>query len=236
MIQIKHVSKAYDNLEVLKDFSLDIQSGEIIGLTGPSGCGKTTLLNIIAGLEDFDKGSIIGVDKKDTSYIFQETRLLPWETLENNILFVLKSRYTFDESIVLTKQFLKFVNLYEYKDYLPSQLSGGMKQRASIARAFAYPSQVLLMDEPFKGLDYDLKYSLIHAFISLWEKNKKTVLFVTHDLDEAILMSNTIYVLDGRPMVVKNKTKISMSRQERIINNETFAKYKYILKRKIGLL
>lgn len=226
MISLKNITKKYGNLLVLHDFNIDIDDGKIICLFGPSGCGKTTLLNIIAGLIKYDEGNVLGIDDKRISYIFQETRLLPWSTIEDNIIFVLRDKYNKDDAIKIARDYLRFVELLEYKDYYPHQLSGGMKQRVSIARAFAYESEILLMDEPFKGLDIELKRNLINIFLSLWKKNNKTVVFVTHDIDEALLISNTVYVLGGKPSNIKEKVDINVVQRERKLNSQEMIKYK----------
>lgn len=233
MIQIKNISKNYDDLKIFENFNLNINKGQIICLLGPSGCGKTTLLNMLSGLAKYDSGSIEGVNDKSFSYIFQETRLLPWANLEENITFVLKSRYDQSISKDLANEYLKFVNLLEYKDYYPYQLSGGMKQRVSIARGFAYKSEVLLMDEPFKGLDFELKESLIRNFISLWGNDKRTVFFVTHDFDEALLLADVIYILHGRPVKIKNNINIEVPQNIRKLNSEDLIKYKNLIKDEI---
>ncbi|MCT4544683.1 MAG: ABC transporter ATP-binding protein [Vallitalea sp.] len=227
MIQINNLYKSYDNLKIFEDFNLKIDNGQIICLLGPSGCGKTTLLNILSGIENYDKGNITGISDS-FSYIFQETRLLPWLTIEDNIKFVLKSNNNLEITDIVNR-YLDVVQLSEYKNYYPSQLSGGMKQRVSIARAFAYESDILLMDEPFKGLDYELKKKLINAFLSLWKYDNRTVLFVTHDIDEAILISDIIYILDGRPVKVKNRLKIDIPREERNTEDKEFIELKNII-------
>jgi NitT/TauT family transport system ATP-binding protein len=227
MIQINNLYKSYDNLKIFEDFNLKIESGQIICLLGPSGCGKTTLLNILSGIENYDKGNITGISDS-FSYIFQETRLLPWLTIEDNIKFVLKSNNNLEITDIVNR-YLDVVQLSEYKNYYPSQLSGGMKQRVSIARAFAYESDILLMDEPFKGLDFDLKKKLINAFLSLWKNDNRTVLFVTHDIDEAILISDIIYILDGRPVKVKNRLKIDIPREERNTEDKELIELKNII-------
>lgn len=204
-IEVKDISKKYGSLEVLNNFNIKLEEKKISAILGPSGCGKTTLLNMISGLEKYDVGNITGIENKRFSYIFQEDRLLPWSTVEENIHFVLKRDYTDQEVIEITDKYLKMVGLEEYRHYYPKQLSGGMKQRVAIARAFAYPSDILLMDEPFKGLDMDLKTNLSGAFISLWKKDKRTVVFVTHDKDEAIKLADYVFILDGKPLVIKEK-------------------------------
>lgn len=210
-IEIKNLYKSYGDLIVCQDFNIVFEDKKITGLLGPSGCGKTTLLNIIAGLEEYHSGSIQGLEGKTFSYIFQEDRLLPWSTVKENIRFVLESIYDDQEAEKIANQYIDMVGLKEYAEYYPRQLSGGMKQRVAIARAFAYPADILLMDEPFKGLDLELKTSLIQSFLKLWNKDKRTVIFVTHDLEEARSFAHHIYILEGRPLRIKDKETGSKS-------------------------
>ncbi|WP_113671475.1 ABC transporter ATP-binding protein [Vallitalea guaymasensis] len=227
MIKLNNISKAFDDLTILKDFNLSIDEDKIVCFLGASGCGKTTLLNIISGTLEYDSGSIEGIDN-NVSYIFQDTRLLPWATIENNIKFVLKSNKNINVD-QLTKKYIDIVKLGKFSDYYPKQLSGGMKQRVSIARAFAYRSEILLMDEPFQGLDYDLKIELINAFLELWEEDNRTVIFVTHDLDEALLLSDKIYILDGRPVEIKKEIEINIPKRERIKQKDKLNDYRKML-------
>ncbi|GMQ61140.1 ABC transporter ATP-binding protein [Vallitalea maricola] len=227
MIRLNNISKAFDDLTILKDFNLSIEKDKIVCFLGASGCGKTTLLNIISGTLKYDNGSIDGIDS-NVSYIFQDTRLLPWATIENNIKFVLKSNKNINVD-QLTKKYIDIVKLSKFSHYYPKQLSGGMKQRVSIARAFAYRSKILLMDEPFQGLDYDLKIELINAFLELWEEDNRTVIFVTHDLDEALLLSDKIYILDGRPVKIKQEIEINIPKRERIKQQDKLNDYRKML-------
>lgn len=208
-IDIKNLYKSYGELVICEDFNMTLENEKITGLLGPSGCGKTTLLNILAGLEEYDSGTIDGLEGKTLSYIFQEDRLIPWSTVKDNIVFVLKSIYDDHEGGRIADEYLQMVGLKDYAHYYPHQLSGGMKQRVAIARAFAYPADILLMDEPFKGLDLDLKTGLIESFLRLWEEDKRTVIFVTHDLEEARSLGHYIYHLDHRPLRIKEKVRVN---------------------------
>lgn len=199
MIELKNISKTYGNLQVLKNFNMKFDDNMITCLFGPSGVGKTTIANIVAKLVVVESGSLTGIENAVFSYVFQEPRLLEWYSVYDNIDFVLKDVYSLEKRKKIINNYIDMVELSEYKDYKPKALSGGMAQRVSLARAFAYPSNVLIMDEPFKGLDMKLKQEMILSFKKLFNESKRTVLFITHDIDEAILLSNTIYKIKDHP-------------------------------------
>ncbi len=207
-LKVENIHKGFDDLLVLDGLTIDFLENKTTCILGPSGCGKTTLLNIIAGLLDPDRGQVKGYCGENISFVFQEDRLIEWKTVRDNISFVLKSKMTVKEIDWLIDKYLKLMNLEEYKYYYPNKLSGGMRQRISILRAFAYPSNLLLMDEPFKSLDIKNKEILIYFFKELQEKDKKTSIVVTHDLDEAIEIGDQIVVLTDKPSkvvkIVKN--------------------------------
>jgi len=208
MIELKNVSKTYDDLQVLKNFNIKFEENIITCLLGPSGVGKTTIANIVAKLITVESGSVIGLENAVFSYVFQEPRLLEWYSVYDNIDFVLKDVYAPEKRKNISNNYIDMVELADYKEYKPRALSGGMAQRVSLARAFAYPSNVLIMDEPFKGLDMKLKQEMILSFKKLFNESKRTVLFITHDIDEAILLSDTIYIIKDRPAeIVKTINK-----------------------------
>ncbi len=187
------VSKQYGEISVYRDFSLEIGAGKITCLLGPSGCGKTTLLNMLAGLVPYD-GKIENIPAR-VSYIFQEERLLPNLTVKQNITFALGKGA--DERRIA--DVLAKVELSDREDAWPSELSGGQAQRVSIARAFAYPSELILMDEPFSSLDTALKIRLIDVFCNLWREERRTAVFVTHDAEEAYMLAHRAVVMkEGR--------------------------------------
>jgi len=202
---ISNISKNFDDLEVLKNLTMQEEENRIICILGPSGAGKTTLLNIISGVINADQGEISGFTGRNISYLFQEHRLLPWKTVAQNIDFVLKDKLNREERLKAVSRYLDMVELTAFSSYYPSKLSGGMKQRAAIARAFAYPADILLMDEPFKGLDMQLKMALMESFVKLWVLDRRSVFFVTHDIQEAVLIGHVVYVLTDRPAQVKGK-------------------------------
>lgn len=191
-VQIKNLCKSYENHEVLYNFSMNFIKNKITVITGPSGCGKTILLNIIGGIEKDYNGQVISPNNS-ISYIFQEDRLLPHLTVYENIAFVLKSTMSKEDMNNVINKYLSMVKLSEYKHKLPNKLSGGMKRRVAIARAFAYKSRLLLMDEPFKGLDDKLKMEIIDEFLKLHREDRRTVILVTHDMKEAELLGDIIY-------------------------------------------
>lgn len=199
MIKLNNISKKYDSLQVLENFNFTLEDNKITCLLGPSGVGKTTIANITAGLVDADKGSVYGIENALYSYVFQEPRLLNWYTVYENIEFVLKDIYNENNRKKIIDNIISMVELTEFKDYRPTYLSGGMAQRVSLARAFAYPSNVLIMDEPFKGLDIRLKKDMTSVFKKLWNDSKRTVLFITHDIDEALYLSDYICIIKNRP-------------------------------------
>jgi NitT/TauT family transport system ATP-binding protein len=205
--RIKGMSLSYDNLILYEDFDMDVKKGSIVCLLGPSGCGKTTLLNVMGNLEKPDAMAANDFEVLSKSYIFQEHRLLPWKTVYENVAFVIKERFKENRVRELVEEYLKKVELLEFKDYYPGELSGGMKQRVAIARAFVYPSDVLIMDEPFKGLDIRTKRIVMETFLKAWEKDKRTVVFVTHDVEEAVRLGDEIHILDGPPVKVLEKIR-----------------------------
>ena len=208
-IEIKGLHKSYGEVSLFRDFSITFPDATITCILGPSGCGKTTLLNIIGNLSKPDGGSLSGFDHKAISYIFQDPRLLPWKTARENIQFVLPEKIPGKESGKMAEGFVRMVELTEFADYYPTKLSGGMRQRVNIARAFAYPSDIILMDEPLKGLDIKLKLNLIRTFSKIWQGDKRSVIFVTHDVDEALLLGNEILVLSQAPVRITTTQKIN---------------------------
>ncbi len=206
-LTIKNLYKTYGNLEIFRDFSIQFTQQRINCILGPSGCGKTTLLNIISGLTDAEKLEGELFNKHKISYVFQEPRLLPWKTAVENLVFTLRDTLPEERLYAKAYEYLELVELKDFAHYYPSRLSGGMKQRLSLARAFSYPSDIILMDEPFKALDIKLKKSLMEKFRRLWEKDRRTVIFVTHDVDEALSLGQKIMVFSGVPVRILNEYK-----------------------------
>lgn len=225
-IKIDNLNKSFEGLTLFNNFSIEFTAGTITCILGPSGCGKTTLLNIIGGLTEPTSGNISGINGQALSYIFQEPRLLAWKTVRQNIEFVLNNAYEEAERKSVAQKFIELVELNGFENYYPALLSGGMRQRVSIARAFAYPSTLILMDEPLKGLDIKLKLNLIRAFARIWQSDKRTVLFVTHDVDEAILLGNDIVVFSQAPIKIVTKKNISEPFAERKMNSTSYNELK----------
>ncbi len=214
MIKLVDISKQFDDLTVLKDFNITFEKNKITCLFGPSGVGKTTIANIVAGIVPVDKGITDGIGNSLFSYVFQEPRLLKWYSVYENINFVLKDVYDYDKRVKIIDSYLKMVELSEYKNYKIDALSGGMAQRVSLARAFAYPSDILIMDEPFKGFDFKLKNEMISIFKRMWNSSQRTVIFITHDVEEAIDLSHIIYTLKNRPISIVNSIIVNNNKEE----------------------
>ncbi len=202
MLEIRHVSKAYENLPVIDDLSLLVNDREIVALTGPSGCGKTTFLNLISGLEKPDAGEIRGADIR-ISYMFQNTRLLPWRTVYDNIRLVNE-----EAGRDAVMELIEAVGLAGFENYYPSQISGGMAKRCALARAFHYQGELLLMDEPFQGLDYGLRMEMLAMTLRIWRERKPSILFVTHEIDEALTVASRIAVLSRRPSTIQKEFEL----------------------------
>lgn len=197
MLKLEHISKRFGNLQVLRDLSLTVGKNEIVALIGPSGCGKTTLLNCISGLETPDSGFIDRQDIK-ISYMFQESRLLPWRTVWQNIALVRDDGQ--DKEI---RELIDAVGLRGFGHYYPGQLSGGMIRRCALARAFHYGGDLLMMDEPFQGLDYGIRMEMLDMLLDIWKKRQSSILFITHEIDEALTIASRILVLTSRPTTVR---------------------------------
>jgi NitT/TauT family transport system ATP-binding protein len=212
---LKKITKYYGSLHVLDNISLRVETNKIVAFLGPSGCGKTTLFSIIAGLKAPDQGVVSGLEGKAVSYLFQEPRLLDWLTVGQNIAFVLEDHMPRSAISSRVKAALEQMELTANHNTYPRKLSGGQRQRVAMARAMAYPSQLLLMDEPFKSLDLSLKWSLIARFHQSWTASPRTVLLVTHDPKEAVLLADEVYVLSPKPAVIKSHHHIALPRTER---------------------
>ena len=221
-LKIENVCKQFtierESHDILKDINLDIKEGEFISIVGASGCGKSTLLRIIAGLENVSSGKVFlqGSEVNGTSarckMAFQEARLLPWWNVEKNIAFGLEKRMSAQEKKKLVSQYIGLVGLDGFEKALPKQLSGGMQQRVSIARALISNPQILLLDEPFGALDALTKINMQQEILKIWEAEKKTMILVTHDIEEAVYLSDRVVVLSKRPGTIKEIISIDIGR------------------------
>ncbi|MBN1623366.1 MAG: ABC transporter ATP-binding protein [Clostridia bacterium] len=211
---ISKLNKKYGSQVIFHNLNISFDDNVINCILGASGCGKTTLLNIISGLEKYEHGEIRGAEGATFSYIFQEPRLLDWYTVEKNMWYIMGN---IDRTAAMKRieRYLAVTGLTKFRNYLPRQLSGGMKQRLSIARAFAYPGSILLMDEPFKGLDIKLKRELTEEFVKLWNEDRRTVLFVTHEPSEALMMADNIHIIGGEPCRELYRTELKTDRSSR---------------------
>ena len=208
---------------IFKNIVLKIKKGEFISIFGPSGCGKTTLLNMISGLDKNFEGSIDA--EKNVSYMFQSPRLFPWLTAIDNIKFPIRKNSNSDK---IANGLIKKVGLEKFKNQYPDKLSGGMQRRIALARAFASNPSVLLLDEPFISLDKKIANLLRKLLINLWKKNKPTVIFVSHDLDEAIELADRIFFLSSLPSKILLEYKINLTRP-RNINSKKFISLERLL-------
>ena len=222
-IRIHELQKTFGQLVAVDRVSVDIEQGEFFVIVGPSGCGKTTLIRILAGLEPATGGTIevdtpAGSDRPVNSMVFQGESIFPWMTVWNNAAYGLRMR---DAPATIIKErvghYLDATGLSRFADYYPHQLSGGMKQRVSIARAFANDPEILLMDEPFSALDAQNKVLLQEELLRIWEEQKKTVVFITHSVDEAVFLGDRIMVMTAQPGRVKSLVPVPLARPRNLI-------------------
>jgi NitT/TauT family transport system ATP-binding protein len=208
MATIKHLTQSYGSLSIFQDFSLELREGKISALIGPSGCGKTTLAQILSGLLSVESGDLSDFQDRIVSYVFQEARLLPWLTVAENLALVHDDRQAI-------QSILSAVSLSDKADALPGTLSGGQQQRVSLARGFLYPSDLLILDEPFSSLDPQLKDQMIVLFNQLWRQKNKTVLLITHDHQTALRVADELFELGAPPHRQANYHHLEKQRDER---------------------
>ena len=211
-VKVTHLTKKFDDLLVLDDISFTVKEGEFLCIVGPTGCGKTTFLNSLTKLYKPTSGEILINDepvdllRHNIAYIFQEYSTMPWLTVEENVGFGLDIKnIPKSEAKEKVNEYLQVVGLEKYRNYYPDQLSASMLQRVVIARAFATEPEVLLMDEPYGQLDIELRFRLEDELLKLWERNKTTVIFITHNIEEAVYLGERILVLTNKPTGIKKE-------------------------------
>jgi len=223
ILSIRDLRKAFPKKDgemvAIDNFNLEVKEGEFICILGPSGCGKTTLLRIVAGLETATSGIMLLNDKpivgpgSDRGMVFQEFALFPWRTVRKNVEFGLEiKRVPVNKRTELSQKYIDLVGLKGFESYHPHQLSGGMKQRVGIARALANEPMLLLMDEPFGALDAQTRNLMQKELLRIWQETKKTVLFITHSVDEACYLADRIVVMTTRPGTIKEIFEVKMPR------------------------
>ena len=214
LISINNLSKSYFNIKgetkVLDNISFDLNDNDFLGIIGPSGCGKSSILNILSNLDIEYTGKIKMKENIRIGYMLQEDALFPWLTIYDNAILGLKIKKELTkDNILYVNNLLKKYNLYDFKDKYPHELSGGMKQRVSLIRTLAIKPDILLLDEPFSALDYQTKITVSNDVFKIIKNENKTIILVTHDINEALKFCNKIIVLSKRPSRIKNKYNIN---------------------------
>lgn len=219
MLEVKNVRKAFGDFVVFEDISMRAKEGEFVCIVGPSGCGKTTILRVIAGLEKADEGSIyvdgklMNEPSREKGLVFQEFALFPWRTVRKNVEFGLEyGGFALRERKMLSEKYIRLVGLSGWEDKYPYELSGGMKQRVAIARALVNDPRILLMDEPFAFVDAQTRNILQGELLRIWKETRKTIVFVTHNIDEAVYLADKVIVLTSPPAKTKGVHKIELER------------------------
>ena len=223
LLQVRNLSKTFQrqnkHVTALENFDLTVDAGEFVAIVGPSGCGKSTFLHMLGGFEPIDGGSMIldgaEVSKPgpDRGMLFQEYALYPWRTVASNVLWPLEiQKVPKSERLKIADRFISMVGLTAFRNHYPNELSGGMKQRVALARVLALDPRILLMDEPFGALDAQNRELLQEELQQIWETSRKTVLFVTHDIDEAIYLADRVIVFTARPGRIKADIRIELPR------------------------
>lgn len=238
-LEIKDVGKIFKTKSgetvALEKTSFTVEDGEFVTILGPSGCGKSTILRIVAGLEESTSGQVLLDGREvngpgpDRGMVFQSYTLYPWLNVKDNITFGLKLKNVPQkERDEIAKYYLQLIGLVGFEKHYPIQLSGGMKQRVAIARALANDPKILIMDEPFGALDAQTRTIMQEVLLKAWEESKKTILFITHDVDESIFLADSVYVMTARPGRLKKKIPITLERPREFSMKSTveFGNYK----------
>ncbi|MGY9019784.1 MAG: ABC transporter ATP-binding protein [Alphaproteobacteria bacterium] len=231
-VRVKNLRKTYqtrnDEIEAIREVQMEVAEGEFISILGPSGCGKSTLLMIVGGLLPLTSGTVavggenVSKPRRDTGVVFQAPVLMPWRTILKNVLFPIESLgLRQDDYIDRAHELLEMTGLSGFADNVPSELSGGMQQRVAICRALIHNPNLLLMDEPFSALDAMTRDLMNQELLRIWEEYKKTVLFVTHSIREAVFLSDRVFVMSPRPAVISEIVTIDLPRPRELAIEET---------------
>jgi len=226
-LTLENVSHSYGNVAVLKDLNLTVNPGEIVVLVGPSGCGKTTILNLLSGHIKPVSGTIQREGIIRT--VYQHDGLFPWLTVSENISMGLRSTKEVDQREKELTELIELIRLQGFEDHYPHQLSGGMRQRVELARVLAGDSDILLMDEPFSALDYQTRLRMRHELIRLLEQRPRTVVFVTHDIEEAAQLADRVLVLSNRPATICRELKIKEQKPRGLTDSAVISAMEEIL-------
>ena len=226
-VEVKNLTKSFGDLLVLDDISFNVEQGEFLCIVGPTGCGKTTFLNSLTKIYDINKGSIkidgeeVDLKKHSLAYIMQEYSTMSWLNVRQNVAFGLEIKKLSKQQIrEKTDAALELVGLTKFADYYPNQLSASMMQRVAIARAFAVEPDLLLMDEPYGQLDLELRFKLEDELLNLWRKVGTTVIFITHNIEEAVYLSDRILVLSNKPTKIKKSLPNNLPRPRKVSDPE----------------
>jgi NitT/TauT family transport system ATP-binding protein len=242
VLRIRAVRKLYRDLEAIRNVSFDVADGEFLSLLGPSGCGKSTLLMMVAGLIDSTEGEIavngkaVAGPRREVGVVFQQPVLLPWRKVLDNVLFPIEllklPRSQYEKRAM---DLLAMAKIEDFAHHLPRQLSGGMRQRVSICRALIHDPRILLMDEPFSALDALTRDEMGVELLRIWQVNRKTVIFVTHSIREAVLLSDRVLVMGRRPSTIVEELAIDLPRPRHIAmtEDESFNRFVRTLRKAI---
>lgn len=226
-LQIRNVQRRFGSVEVFRDLSLEVLNGEFVAIVGPSGCGKTTLLNLASGFDKPDAGTI--ERHGEVRMVFQQSGLFPWRTVRGNIELGLRSVKDSGARAKQVAELLELIQLRSFEDHYPHQLSGGMRQRVELARALAGNSDVLMMDEPFSALDYLSRLRMRQELARILQQRPRTVLLVTHDIEEAAQLADRVLVLSERPAEIRYEVCIAAKRPRDPTHPEVVKATKHIL-------
>lgn len=232
-LTLEHVSLSFGTMPVLRDLNLTVNSGEFVVIVGPSGCGKTTILNLLSGHIQPDSGVIQREGVIRT--VYQKDGLFPWLTVSENISMGLRSVTNLQQREEELQSLFALIHLEDFKHHYPHELSGGMRQRVELARALAGNSDILLMDEPFSALDYQTRLRMRYELVRLLENRPRTVVFVTHDIEEAAQLADRVLVLSKRPAAILRELKIMAAKPRGLTDSEVVKAMKEILE-ELGIL